>query len=668
MFIPEKVEAAFVKRHDTYTNNLGYVVPYVFNAKGESILKKDKLNSILKWASSQQNNPKNETIDNIPRSGFIVNGLVGGVGSGWGRNDRQEKIRVWHPEGFEFEIVPEQFFHILSLKGAQPGSELNGEYVLYWPKENGTGSVQLISVDDPDYKKYYEQLEKTKEDVVAETFGDGWNLVNDLVVGNLYKKSNPKSDFDKTQMYVYLGKQKYYKDKNINATYYNNTGEIRFMDKHLFVDINDNDFVSFTKSQIITQNEKYDKYEDLKNELLQDKLIGDDLTLDNVYQSICDGKPILSFINNSNDKYYYTVKGKYEILSVNNNVIKFKFVESYTNKKTTSYTRYGISNSTYDPKQYTLCQVHWSYKLEKPEEPQTKIAELYKNDEFKQLLSSYINKSDFWGAKKFKEITINDILHGYIPDYNTILKHDHNIRDNNIITNDILDKMKITTLEYFDKDIRHYVLDGLNVKINFDYNGQNYTLVTKNELNEFILKELDLKITHINNINKIVKQKYRGKEAEYIIEACKNGNTKYVYSRKEYDVPQEYLSHMEVINNLIQQGYKIDINYDYDYYVNYDHKAHEIIDKFTNIKLEFYYMRGSNFIKLHNLYRNDLNTYLLSKKLIISGEYNYVNFKLDNVIDDLPEVNIDFTKLELVTVNELDEYIDYLNKLELYNK
>ena len=59
MFIPEKVEAAFVKRHDTYTNNLGYVVPYVFNAKGESVLNNNKLNSILKWASSQIDNPKN---------------------------------------------------------------------------------------------------------------------------------------------------------------------------------------------------------------------------------------------------------------------------------------------------------------------------------------------------------------------------------------------------------------------------------------------------------------------------------------------------------------------------------------------------------------------------------------------------------------------------------
>lgn len=164
IFIPEKLKVGFQERTDTYTKKLGYV-----------IYQKDK-----KWRKEPSwNNWRNKDIphieiDNKPTEGFVLNKKVGGVKYDW--NYRDAYCRVYHPEGFEFEISIPNLLYILQNTNSIKGKGLEGKLIFGW---EGTELV-LIPEQSPEYQDMLNFTDLQKE-VVKKA---------NLIKGGIYLDNN----------------------------------------------------------------------------------------------------------------------------------------------------------------------------------------------------------------------------------------------------------------------------------------------------------------------------------------------------------------------------------------------------------------------------------------------------------------------------------------------
>ncbi len=161
LYIPKTIKVGFQKRSDTYLGLLGYVI--YFDDKGK-LRKEGSWQSwrhkpgerISKWDKTKTETYGDEVapkeFDNEPIEGFVLNKKAGGVGSGWGWNDRIEKVRVFDPRGFEFEISIPNLLYILQECSSIKGKGLEGEFVYSW---SGTELV-LLPTCTAEYKKCLE--------------------------------------------------------------------------------------------------------------------------------------------------------------------------------------------------------------------------------------------------------------------------------------------------------------------------------------------------------------------------------------------------------------------------------------------------------------------------------------------------------------------------------
>ncbi len=205
MNIPSQLHVGFQERSDTYTGKLGYVI--YTDEKG----KRRKEGS---WESWRSNSISPQDVDNVPTSGFVLNRKAGGVGSGWGWNDRVEKVRVYDPRDFEFEISIPNLLFILSECNAIKGKGLEGEFVYAWA---GTELVLLPITS----QEYITSIEFTKAKSMKVTKAD-------MIEGHVYKNKD-------LQDMIYLGRLDHRKDITRNSivngpdtkshVFYNTTNE-----------------------------------------------------------------------------------------------------------------------------------------------------------------------------------------------------------------------------------------------------------------------------------------------------------------------------------------------------------------------------------------------------------------------------------------------------------
>jgi hypothetical protein len=127
LYKPDKLVVGYNKRSDTYTDLLAFVT-YQEDKK----LAREK--TFLGWIDKERGTTE---YDNEPRSGFALNGNVGGVGSGY-YNDRTEKFRVLDPNGFEVEITSENLLMLLHDVGCKKGGEFAAKLVYAWDKSRLT--------------------------------------------------------------------------------------------------------------------------------------------------------------------------------------------------------------------------------------------------------------------------------------------------------------------------------------------------------------------------------------------------------------------------------------------------------------------------------------------------------------------------------------------------
>ena len=117
------LKVGFQKREDTYSSKLGFIIPA------------DEITSNRNFTRWINNQIPIEDIKNVPRSGFVLNKNIK-------RNfsySSSEKMRVFHPDGFEFEINMSNLSFIL-LNTNISAQEIMCDCVIGWFR----GSVYLV--------------------------------------------------------------------------------------------------------------------------------------------------------------------------------------------------------------------------------------------------------------------------------------------------------------------------------------------------------------------------------------------------------------------------------------------------------------------------------------------------------------------------------------------
>ena len=238
MNIPSQLHVGFQTRSDTYTGKLGYVI--YTDEKG----KRRKEGSWEGWRSKDID-PLD--VENVPTSGFVLNRKAGGVGSGWGWNDRVEKVRVYDPRDFEFEISIPNLLFILSECNAIKGKGLEGEFVYAW---NGTELI-LLPVTS---QEYITSTEFTSAKSMKVTKAD-------MVEGAVYLHKDMRE-------LVYIGRHDY---RDMNKHFWDRDKQLAsfkasMKKSHVFYDIEADTFVNergFTKLAKRIGTDEYPDYANL---------------------------------------------------------------------------------------------------------------------------------------------------------------------------------------------------------------------------------------------------------------------------------------------------------------------------------------------------------------------------------------------------------------------
>lgn len=188
LFIPTKLKVGYQHRNDTYTNKLAYVIYYD---------QKNKLRKETSWEGWRDNKINPDDFENVPTEGFILNRNVGGVRSGYHSWDtRMEKVRVYDPRGFEFEIgIPNMLF-LLQECTSTKGKGLEGKFVYAW---SGPELI-LLPVDSQEYKE-----SNAFTDLQHQKIGK-----SEMVPGKTYK-------FKDKQEAIYLGRYDYYTGRDFEV-------------------------------------------------------------------------------------------------------------------------------------------------------------------------------------------------------------------------------------------------------------------------------------------------------------------------------------------------------------------------------------------------------------------------------------------------------------------
>ena len=164
--IPKRVRVGFQERSDTYTGKLAYVI-----SLGKTGVRKENPRS---WEGWRDKNIPVEEFENEPIEGFVLNRDVGGTQRGYHDwNARREKIRVYDPRDFEFEITVENVLLILQECSSIKGKGLEGEFVLAW----SGSSIVLLPVGCKEYNEALELSDLSEKKVGKAEIQEGCTYI-----------------------------------------------------------------------------------------------------------------------------------------------------------------------------------------------------------------------------------------------------------------------------------------------------------------------------------------------------------------------------------------------------------------------------------------------------------------------------------------------------------
>jgi hypothetical protein len=186
IYIPKNLKVGYQKRGDTYSGKLGFVT-YLDD---KNVHRQEK--SFNGWIEKKMGV---DDFENKPMEGFVLNRNVGGVYDSYTSDIRIEKVRVYDPRGFEFEIDIPNVLRILQECTSTKGKGLEGEFVYGWIGKK----LVLVPVGSHEYTK---AVETTK----LQSMGVS---MKDLVPGMVYLTK-------KNEQILYLGRFDWYPQDDNN--------------------------------------------------------------------------------------------------------------------------------------------------------------------------------------------------------------------------------------------------------------------------------------------------------------------------------------------------------------------------------------------------------------------------------------------------------------------
>lgn len=139
--IPEKVLVGFQKRDDTFSGSLGYVV--YRDSDGDIVTISPNA-----WDRWRDSSIAPVTMVNRPKDGFMLNRDIQRPGSrSW---SGRSVIRVWDPDGWEFEITPVNLLRVMEYCDTNR-KEIRGACVYSWDYH---GTLVLLPVGSPEYQEW----------------------------------------------------------------------------------------------------------------------------------------------------------------------------------------------------------------------------------------------------------------------------------------------------------------------------------------------------------------------------------------------------------------------------------------------------------------------------------------------------------------------------------
>lgn len=165
LYIPKKIKVGFIKRDDTFTGYLAYIIYY----DEKNILRQES-----SWNNWRNHNIPAVEFDNIPQSGFIFNKGVTRSGH-WGSG--RSVIRVHDPREFEFEIKVDNLMGILMHSDVSK-RDIMEDCIFAWHGKN----LILLPVNSEDYQQSVIYTNKQSNKISTK----------ELIAGHTYqqKKSN----------------------------------------------------------------------------------------------------------------------------------------------------------------------------------------------------------------------------------------------------------------------------------------------------------------------------------------------------------------------------------------------------------------------------------------------------------------------------------------------
>ena len=186
IFIPTKLKVGYQRRSDTYSKKLAYVTYYD---------QKNKLRKEASWKGWIDEKQGVDEFQNEPTEGFVLNRNVGGVKESYGYHDdvRIEKVRVFDPRGFEFEIDIPNVLTILQECTSVKGKGLEGTFVYGWAGAN----LILIPTTSQQYKESqnYTDLQSKLVGVRLSSKASGGGGATINVSSSVGFYSNPQSPY-----------------------------------------------------------------------------------------------------------------------------------------------------------------------------------------------------------------------------------------------------------------------------------------------------------------------------------------------------------------------------------------------------------------------------------------------------------------------------------------
>lgn len=247
LFVPSTIKVGYDNRKDTYTGKLAYII---------YIDEKGKVRKEASWNSWRDHKLGDDSFENVPTEGFVLNKKVGGYSTGW--NHRQSRIRVHDPRGFEFEISIENLLYILENTTSTVGKGLEGNFVYGWDGKD----LVLIPCMSPDYVKIEEYNELLRSDL---------NLTAKTIQVGLTYRNDKEADLIYVGRYDKYENRRYFIEQELNSNKYK-IESTKKGKKYWFYSPDSNsfsDYSSLKPFKLIVNDEPSDKTSELIERLFK---------------------------------------------------------------------------------------------------------------------------------------------------------------------------------------------------------------------------------------------------------------------------------------------------------------------------------------------------------------------------------------------------------------